>query len=409
MKGSAGIAALQLETLQKLISNIDKTPSNFFSNMFASVQYPSDAIKWEIEYASGGMTPFVAPGSVAPTVGIDGVSQGAAKAAYFKEKMYFDEEFLNNLRQPGTTSTYQTAERHLAKGVMKLRYRCERRREWMFAQAMVNGSLNYTMPGGERISISYGRPSQHVVTLAGNYRWNVGAGSTANPIGDIFDAKTTLSTNAGVQINNAIMNTQMLRVLIQNAGLQALLAKSAFGSGDLFSNPRGVIASLLGLGDLVLYDELYEVQAYLTGAVTGGATTAIPVDDASDFEVGGILRIYNLKKYNTWEDKTITAVDVDAGTVTVASAYTNSYVANRDKVVMRKKFIMDNQLLLFSDVADGSKIAEFMEAPFGLNRNWGFQADTKDEWDPEGVWLRVQDKGLPVIYRPDTSYLINAW
>jgi hypothetical protein len=410
MKGSAGIPVLQLETLNKLISNIDKTPSNFFSNMFASVQYPSDAITWEIEYASGGMTPFVAPGSVAPTVGIDGVSKGSAKAAYWKEKMYFDEEFLNNLRQPGTTATYQTAERQLAKGVQKLRYRCERRREWMMAQMMVNGSLNYTMPAGAKISISYGVPSTHAFAPTSTAKWNTPkATTTADIVGDIFTARTVLSTDAGVTPNNAIINSQMLQVMIIDKGIQTLLAKSAFGNGDLFSNPNRVLASLLGLSNITVYDDLYEIQAYLNGAVTGGATVAIPVDDAIDFEVGGVLRIFNLTKYNTYEDRVITAVDQIASTVTVASAYTNSYVAGRDKVIMRKKFILDNQFLMFSDTADGQKIAEFMEAPYGLDRHWGFKADTETEWDPEGIWLRVQDKGLPVMYRPDTSFLITAW
>jgi hypothetical protein len=407
MKGTAGIPALQLVTLNKLISGMDKTPSNFFSNQFPSVPYPSDAIQWEIEYASGGMTPFVAPGSVAPTVGVDGISQGSAKAAYFKEKMYFDEEFLNNLRQPGTSATYQTAERQLAKGMKKLRYRCERRREWMWAQAIINGTLNYTMPSGAKIAISYGIPSTHFVTLDAAHRWTDGA--SRNPVSDIFDGKTVLSTDAGVSPTRCVMNSKLLGLLMLDSKIQALLAKSAFGSGDLFANPEKVIANLLGIGGLTVYDDLYEVQAFITGAVTGGATTAIPVDDATDFEVGGVLRFYNLSKYNTWEDRTITAVDPVASTVTVASAPTSSYVVGRDKVIMRKKFIMDNQFLMYSDTADGSKIGEFLEAPFGLDRHWGFFADTNNEWDPEGVWLRVQDKGLPVLYRPDTTYMITAF
>lgn len=410
MKGSAGIPALQLVTLNKLISNIDKSPSSFFTNQFASVDYPSDAIKWEIEYASGGMTPFVAPGSVAPTVGIDGVGEGSAKAAYWKEKMFFDEEFLNNMRQPGTTATYQTAERKLARGLQKLRYRCERRREWMTAQMMINGTLNYTMPGGAKIAISYGVPTTHSFAPTSTAKWNTPkATTTADIVADIFTARTTLATDAGVAPDTVLINSQMLQVLVMNSGIQALLAKSAFGNGDLLSNPNKVLSSLLGLPNFTIYDELYEVQAYLNGAVTGASTTAIPVDDASDFEVGGVLRIFNMTKYNTWEDRTITAVDVNAGTVTVASAPTNSYVAGRDKVVMRKKFILDNQFLMYASSVDGQKIGEFMQAPFGLDRNYGYTADTELEWDPEGIWLRVQDKGLPVLYRPDTSFLITAW
>lgn len=404
MKGISGIPALQLETLNKLISKLDKTPSNYFTNLFRAVPYPSDSIKWELVYTSGGMTPFVAPGSVAPTVGIDGVSEASAKAAYWKEKMYFDEEFLNNLRQPGTTATYQTAERHLAKGVRKLRYRCERRREWMISQMLTQGSLSYSLPSGVKFSVSYGMPSTHFVTLDPTTR-NWKTGTSRNPIEDIMDAKTVLSTDS-VSPNRALMNSELLKVLILDSKIQALLEKSAFGNGDLFARPAEVVAQLLGLGNLTIYDELFEIQAGLT--VTPGSTT-IYVDDASDFEVGGILRFVNMKVENIWEDQRITAVDVAAGTVTVDAQPSLTFVGGRDKVVMRKKFIQDNELLLFNDTADGQKIAEFMEAPYGVDRRWGFYADTKLEWDPEGIWLRVQDKGLPVLYHPDTTFKLTCF
>lgn len=400
MKGTQGIPALQLEVLNKLISQLDKVPANFFSNLFSAVQYPSDTIKWELEYTSGGMTPFVAPGSIAPTVGLDGVSQAEARAAYWKEKMYFDEEFLNNLRQPGTTATYATAERKLAKGAKKLQYRCQRRREWMVAQMITQGTLSYNTNGGAKFTVSYGIPATHIVTLDNATR-NWATGTSRNPVEDIFDAKQILSIDAGVQPEYCMMNSELLKVLILDSKIQALLEASAFGNGDLFSNPSQVLATLLGVGKLTVYDELYEVQAYLT--VTPGSTT-IYVDDATDFEVGGTARFVNTKLYNVWEDQTITAVDPVASTITVDAQPSMTFIAGRDKVVMRKKFIADNEFIMFASKAAGEPIAEFMEAPYGMDRRYGFYADTEPEWDPEGVWLRVQDKGLPVLYHPDTIF-----
>lgn len=399
MKGIQGIPALQLVTLNKLISQLDKVPTNFFSNMFASVQYPSDTIKWELEYTSGGMTPFVAPGSVAPTVGIDGVSQAEARAAYWKEKMYFDEEFLNNLRQPGTTDVYATAERKLAKGVKKLQYRCERRREWMVSQMITQGSISYQTNGGAKFSVSYGIPTSHTETLATARKWADGA--TRNPVEDIFDAKTVLSTDAGVVPEYAILNSELLKVLILDEKIQALLEKSAFGNGDLFSNPGPVLASLLGVGKLTVYDELYEIQAQLL--TTPGSTT-IYLEDVSDFIVGETLRFINTLLYGVWEDEVISAIDVNAGTVTLVAQPTATFVGGRDKVQMRKKFIADNEFHLIATKSGGEPIAEFLEAPYGLDRRHGFYADTELEWDPEGIWLRVQDKGLPVMYHPDTTF-----
>lgn len=404
MKGSQGIPALQLITLNKLISKFVRPPSNFFTNLFPSTQYPSDTIEWEIEYGSGGMTPFVAPGSVAPAIGIDGLGSASAKAAFWKEKMYFDEEFLNNLREPGSEATYQTAERHLAKGAQKLRWRCDRRREWMVAQMVLNGSLSYVMSGGIKFTVSYGVPTNHLVTLDDDRNWKDGA--SRNPVEDIFDAKTTLADDAMVVPNHCLMNTQMLKVLMFDANIKDLLKKSNFGEGDLYTNPLPVIGSLLGVGPIQLYDELYEVQAWLTTTVS---STTIYLDDVSDFEVGGKARFVNMKAYNSYEDEVITAVDKVNGTITVGAQPTATFTGGQDKVIMRKKFIPDNVLLLFADSQEGQKIAEFMEAPYGNGRRWGFYADTKDEWDPEGVWLRVQDKGLPVLYYPDTTYKITAF
>jgi len=408
MKGSEGIASLKLETLNKLISKLDMAPSMFFSNLFPTTQYDSDTIRWEIEYGSAGMTPFVAPGTPAPAVGVDGTGEASAKAAFYKEKMYFDEEFLNNMREPGSWATYQSAERKLSKGTKKLDYRIQRRREWMLSQMFIEGGFSYLQKGGARFTVDYGIPATHKVTLTGNDCWDV-THADSDPVEDIFDAKRILADDAGISSVVAMCNSEVLKILMFKTAIQDLLAKSAFGNGDLFANPSQVLGNLLGVGPLVIYDDLYEVPAYLTGAVVGGSTVAISVDDASDFEVGGELRFYDMSEVNSWEDSTISAVDVDAGTVTVDTAPVSSYVAGEDKVTMKKKFIGDSKFFMFSTTQEGDKVAEFMEAPYGNSRRWGKFADTRDEWDPEGIWLRIQDKGLPVLYHPDTTftYTIN--
>jgi hypothetical protein len=121
-----------------------------------------------------------------------------------------------------------------------------------------------------------------------------------------------------------------------------------------------------------------------------------------------------MTKYNTWYDYKIAAVDYTQGTITLAKINDSdpdpatNIKAHRDKIIMRRKFIDDHTFFMFSDTADGQKIAEFMMAPFGNNRNWGFYTDTQDEWDPEGVWMRVQNKGLPVLYVADTSITLTV-
>lgn len=408
MKGSSGIPQLQLETLNKLIRAFQRPSNLFFSNLFTSQNYESDTIKWEVEYGSAGMTPFVAPGSVAPTIGLDGVGEGSAKCAFFKEKIYYDEEFLNNLRQLGTLASYENANRKLARGLKKLRNRIDRRREWMAAQMVINGSFSYVTKGETKASVSYGIPASHLITIGAGYEWDDGA--NRDPIGDIFDSKKILSDDAGVSVKYAMCNSSLLKTLISDTKLQALLAKSAFGDGMLFANPSMVLGEILGLGKLIVYDELYETTGWMLTSITGGSSTTVVVDDATDFETGtNNARLVNTSLDRSWETISITNVDKSTNTLTFA-APTASFVAGRDKVVMRKKFIANTDFLMFSDVsADGDSIAEVMQAPYGLGRRWGINVDTHDEWDPEGTWLRIQDKCLPVMYHPDCSIKLKVY
>lgn len=406
-KGASGVAVLQLETLNKLISKLPANPNLYFANMFGSTNYPSDAIKWEIEYGSAGLTPFVAPGAVAPAIGLDGIGEGSAKAAFYKEKMYFDEEFLNNIRLPGTDREYQSAERHLSRGLRKLRNRMDRRTEWMMAKAIIEGGFTYTATGNTKFTVSYGIPSTHIVTLATDDKWN--GGTTATPISDMATAKEVLADDAGVVPNKILCNSNMVKTLMLNSDIQALLEKSAFGNGDLFARPASVIGELMGVGPLEVYDAFSETEHTLVANVTGGATTDVYVDDATDIEVGATARLIDTSESNVWEDATITAVDKVNHYFTIAVT-TLSFKAAEDKVIVKRKYIDDGVMLLFSTTnGNNEPIAEYMKAPFGLGRNWGMKVDRKEEWDPEGLWMRVQNKGLPVVYHPDCIYKIIAW
>lgn len=401
MKGNPGIKALELEVMNRVIELSPKAPTGFFSGMFPSFNNDSDAIKWTTSYGSGGITPFVAPGAPAPTVGVDGTGEGSAKAAFWKEKTYFDESFLNNMKEPGTMQTYMTAERQLARQIMKLRNRCMRRREWMTAKMFTDGRFTYKDSKGMSFTVDYGVPATHRVVLAADRKWD--AGASRNPIEDIMVGREVLADDAGVVPEYGILNTSLLNKLTLDKNIQALLEKSTFGNGDLFARPKEVIGALLNI-PLMVYDEFYELQAFLVqnASAAGGAT--IYLDDVTDFEIGGTLRFQNMKTPKVWEDRKITAVDVLAGTVTVAAAPTATYLAGRDRVIMKKKFIADNSFTMFTTTAEGVKVAEFLAAPYGITRRWGLFVDNKFEWDPDGVWIRVQDKGLPVLFNPDTTY-----
>jgi hypothetical protein len=65
-------------------------------------------------------------------------------------------------------------------------------------------------------------------------------------------------------------------------------------------------------------------------------------------------------------------------------------------------------MILFCDVVGGNKIAEFANAPFGLDGTFGMKADQHEEWDPDGIAIRVQNKGIPVLYQEDAIYILTV-
>lgn len=404
-KGKSDIPDLRLERLQGLIESFMTSPNLKLMTLFGSINADSDTIKWESQTGNRGMTPFAAPGAPADTLAPGGIAEHSVSAAYWKEKMYFDEVFLNNLRQPGTVATYEAAKTRIAREIFKLRNRADRRKEWMFAKMLTSGSFSYVGANGVKLSLNYGVPAAQLVTLDATRKWDTG--SQRNVLEDIMDAKLTLQNSVGANIDYALFTSEILKLLVLDEKIQNLLSKSTFGNGDLFARPMQVLGSLLDIPNFILYDEQYAITAWLTAAVTGSSTTVVYVDDATDFVVGGTLRFVDTSA-GTYEEETITAVDPDAGTVTVGTAPTASFKSGEDKVQMVQKFMPTNIFSMFASTVEGQRIAEYMQAPYGLNRQYGMFVDTQDEWDPDGTWIRVQNKGLPVLYQRDGIYVLTV-
>jgi hypothetical protein len=398
-----GVNIFKLETLNKFIQKLPRQENLLFINLFPTDQYPSDTIRWMVEYGSVGMTPFVAPGSPAPNVGDEQFySEGSAVAAYWKEKTFLDEVVLNNLREPLTEQTYYTAEKQVARRVGRLRARCDRRKEWMISQMLFNHAFSYQIKGGAKFTVNYNVPAQNTVALTGTDVWWTGTakGSTATPIRDVYDMRDLYVDEIGKEPEYTIITSNILKLWLFDESLQALLKKSAFGDGDLFARPAQVLGALMVLGYLIIYDEHFDISSWTTGAISGGSSTTVTVEEITDF-VPGPCRIYDMTQMFAYEDAVITNVNYATNTLTFADEPTNSYLAGNARISLRKKFAKDDELMFFSKSIEGQTIAEFMEAPFGLNRNWGMFGDSETEWDPDGLWLRIQNKGLPVMYWPN--------
>ena len=75
---------------------------------------------------------------------------------------------------------------------------------------------------------------------------------------------------------------------------------------------------------------------------------------------------------------------------------------------MKKRYCPDNLFTMFARSVEGDPIAKYMRTPYGMNRSYGVVVDTHPEWDPDGVWIRVQDKGLPVLMHRDAIYNLTV-
>jgi len=119
------------------------------------------------------------------------------------------------------------------------------------------------------------------------------------------------------------------------------------------------------------------------------------------------LRFYDVSAA-TWEEETIASIQVEAGTVTVSTAPSTSYRAIEDYVLMRRNFIPDTKFAMIASSVDGKSIANYKQAPFGLDRHYGLKPDRWEEKDPDGVFIRVEDKGLPVLFQRDAMYILTV-
>jgi len=398
------IPALRLTVLNKLVTKYLTPPNLILSKMFGEQDYESDNIEWESQIGSRGLTPFASEDAEAPQAAVPGTSMNDAMAAFWKERTFFGSSFLNNIRQPGTDRKYQKAARTLGNQSRNLSNRAYRRKEWMLAQMLCNDGFTYYDKNGAYITLDYGIPDANKVSLATDDKWD--AGTSRNIPEDIFDGKLVIQNNNAGIVDSAIFTTEILKLMIFDPVIQTILQQSAYGDGDLFKNPLGVIGALLGL-KLHLYDEAYQIRGWLTSALAAGASPTVYVDSTTDFEVGGTLTCLDVSA-NTTENLTIASMDNDAGTITCTGTLSSAYKAKEDYVYMTKKFIPTDKFVMWASSVDGEKIAEFMRAPHELSRKWGQQMDRWNVQDPDGMFLRVEDKGLPVLYHEDAVYQLTV-
>jgi hypothetical protein len=285
----------------------------------------------------------------------------------------------------------------------------------MFCKMIFDNGFTYDVKGGYKATVDYGIPSDHRVTLASAANWN--DGGSKNILNDISTGKRKIQEDCGGKVNVAMCNSYVLNYLAQDTAIRQILQRSYYGAelGNLYKGTRHeilginqtVIGNILDIDQFIVYDEMYEIRAWLTAAVTGGSSTWVTVDDNHDFVAGEKIRFWDVSE-GTYEDSYIIAVESETNKIQLDSPPASSYKAGEDYVTMARYYIPNDKFLMMSTSVDGQPIAKYMQAPFGLDRRWGQKTDRHEEWDPEGLWIRVQDKGLPVLMNRDAIYVLDV-
>jgi hypothetical protein len=404
MIGNA-IPELRHSRLMKLISLFMMDPALILTKLFGSpTQAESDTIKWEAQIGNRGMAPFANEDAEAPQTTPGGISKHEAVAAFWKEKIFLGASFLNNIRQPGTIQK-ENASKYLARQAKMLRNRNDRRKEWMYSKMLTAGAFSYLGVEGQKTSVDYGIPAANKIVLSSTRKWN--GGTAKNILEDIMDIRITASRKNGAELDYAICTDEVLKLMILDSSIQTLLAKSQYGQGDLFNNPTTVLSHLLNLTTIIRYNDVYQVRSWLTQALAAGAGPhTIYVEDPTDFEVGATLYAVSSDPAvgQAPEAVTITGVSTANSSITATGTLSYSYKAGRDAVYVNQPFVPTTKFTMFSSKVEGNSIAEFVEAPFALTGNYGMLVDTKENYDPDGIFIRAQNKGLPVLYNQDAVY-----
>jgi hypothetical protein len=409
------IPELQLSVLNKFIEKTPTPPSMVLSNMFPTNNAPSDSLEWESRYGSAEMIPFVARGSRGPSIGLDGVGKHSAKAAYFTQTAFLGEEFLNNLRQPGTREQKMSGQTEIARLMNRLLYANDRRREWMYSKMLFDGSMSYTIKASSATptfaSVSWGIPTSHQVTLGATARWYGSSGEVADRdvFGDMFNLRNRLMDSLETELLdlNVFLNGRLIQSLIKDSGIRDLAQTQNISEAQLVNNAPGALAQILGVGSIVPYNASYTITSHLAQAYTSGTT--IYVVDPTDFVVGGEVYITSTVDRAAGPRATITAVDTATGAITINTDLTGATgVPFKSQLAMRQWFLDPRKVVAVVPSVDGQPIAELMQAPYGNDGGYGKRMRTKMEEYPDGIHLISEDLCMPVCYFPAAVYQLTV-
>jgi len=261
-------------TINKVVEQLYPARTFLKQTFFPNEQtFSTKYIEWDKIKTTRKLAPFVSSISKAKDMTKTGYTKNIVEAPYINMSVNVTNIDLLSRKagdgfQGSGKSPYEQAEEMLAKELLDLENKVERRCEWMASKALQSGSvvLDGDFSGKE---INYGS----VATLTPGALWSV---STSDPIDDLGDWCLQLQESSGYIPDICIMSPSVVQYFIKNETVKELMDLLKLRIGEINVAQLGNGVSFLGtlnVGGSIL--DIYSyVEWYTTDA--GVSTPMIP-------------------------------------------------------------------------------------------------------------------------------------
>lgn len=199
------------DTLLGVVRTLKPSSLNFWLSIAFPrvVTSPDQTINFDTVTRSRRMAAFVAPTLAGVVQTQEGFSTKTFKPAYLKPKDIVDPNHLFKRMAGeafgGTMSPQQRRAAVVADLLATQREMIERRWEWMAAQVVLNGSVVVAGENYPTVTVDFGRPAGHTVTLGSGARWG---DAGVKPLDDIESWSETVFQASGFAPTLVVMGAQ---------------------------------------------------------------------------------------------------------------------------------------------------------------------------------------------------------
>lgn len=265
------IQTYETHTMLSVIRRLRDPYTYWLDLCFPTTQNFTDQwIDFDIVDTKRRLAPFVAPTAMGKPIISEGYNTRRFKPAYVKPKDSVDPTRVISRRAgeayTGSMTPQARRDAIVADILQNHRNAHTRRREWMAAQAVLNGSVTISGEDYPTTVIAFGRDANNTVTLLTTERWSE---TTSDPIADITEWVQQVRDTSGFSPNRITMGTVAYGWFSKHAKVLPLFDTTFRGSTDvversILSGEPAVRVGTIGAGGFLevwVYSDKYEDDA----------------------------------------------------------------------------------------------------------------------------------------------------